>query len=105
VEVQALALEHGFKPESIKGEENTEFPIQPDSEFYDDLITEAIEHLQSLTIEGLWWGYSESGDFGLWPVDCDQCNGTGYKMLSRYYGLAPDCPDCKGTGNTLQIKQ
>lgn len=35
-------------------------------EYYDEIQDEAERFLQELTEDGLWWGSSDNGDFGLW---------------------------------------
>lgn len=102
VAVIELAESNGW--DSHKGDSERVNPL--DSEWYGEMTDEAIDFLQSLTLDGLWWGYSEhGGDFGLWLVDCDRCNGQGELAVDTIAGRFRDnCPSCHGTGNTLQIK-
>ncbi|RMD52160.1 hypothetical protein D6827_00590 [Candidatus Parcubacteria bacterium] len=57
--VQSLAREFGWSGEFASR----------DSQYYLDAWTEAEEYLNSLLPEGYYFGYNDSGDFGLWKED------------------------------------
>jgi hypothetical protein len=98
--IQAMAIINGWP-------QGKAIRIVNDSEFYHEATDEAIEFLNDLPglLEGLYFGYSESGDFGLWPIDCERCAGVGELAVDTLAGRMRDnCPDCEGTGNVLRYK-
>ncbi len=102
--VAVIELAESYGWDSHKGDSERVNPL--DSEWYGEMTDEAIEYLQSLTLDGLWWGYSENGDYGLWLVDCPKCKGHGFRDYMDTSGSFNEymCISCKGTGNELQIK-
>ena len=76
-EIQASAALHGWAPEAPEGvvpcdHEECERG-QPHEEFdhgilYDEATTEAEDFLNGLTADDVWFGPTESGDWGLWPL-------------------------------------
>ena len=72
--VVELAEDHaGFDPFPAEAEEHDprDFPggSLADYEYSDELWDDAVEHLQAVTEDGVYWGTNENGDFGLWEVE------------------------------------
>jgi hypothetical protein len=68
-QVQDFAREYGkvFKLDNIN-EDSDDFPI-----WQNEATSEAEEYLNNLTSDDVWFGSSESGDWGLWHI-CDADN-------------------------------
>jgi hypothetical protein len=65
--VQDFAREHGkvFKFDNIN-EDHADFPI-----WQNEATDESEEFLNELTSDDVYFGSSESGDWGLWPIEDD----------------------------------
>lgn len=65
------AIAHGFvieDPENLLGP-CRRYSDALDPQFYHDLTEESEEHMQQFAADGYAFGYSESGDWGLWPIE------------------------------------
>jgi hypothetical protein len=69
--VQQLAASHGWKYSAQFEMVNLADTDGSDSEAYPWAWDEAEDFLNGLTAEGVYFGSSESGDWGLWAVEDD----------------------------------
>ena len=67
--VQQLAASHGWKYSAQF--ETVNVHDDGDPEAYTWAWDEAEDFLNTLTAEGVWFGSTEGGDWGLWPVEDD----------------------------------
>jgi len=97
--VQSMAYNNGWRPKRDM--------VPHDDEFYHEAIDEAEDFLNDLpgVLDGLAFGSTDSGDWGLWPIDCEKCVGLGTVPVNTLAGkFKDDCPDCDGTGNVVKFK-
>ena len=76
--VQASALLHGWAPEEgmvpCEHEEcETAHEEADHGTFYHEATIEAEDFLNGLTADDVWFGPTESGDWGLWPLEEEDC--------------------------------
>tara|TARA_R110002051_G_scaffold262222_2_gene322154 strand:- start:445 stop:729 length:285 start_codon:yes stop_codon:yes gene_type:complete len=69
--VQQLAASHGWKYSAQFETVNLADTDGSDPEAYTWAWDEAEDYLNDLTDKSVWFGNSESGDFGLWSVEDD----------------------------------
>jgi len=72
--VQQLAASHGWKYSAQFETVKLADIDSPDrfSPTYDFAWDEAEQYLNTLTAEGVWFGSTEGGDWGLWAVESDE---------------------------------
>jgi hypothetical protein len=79
--VQAIAQSYGWTGETLN----------VDEEFYDEAIDEAEDYMNGLCPSGLWFGSSDGGDWGLWSLEENETDGTGWAgTFAHADGLSHD---------------
>ena len=66
--VQDFARNYGWEPD-LSGTNHSQAEML---EWLSELTDEAEAYLNDLTDGTVWFGSSESGDWGLWPMDSDE---------------------------------
>ena len=71
--VQELAASHGWRYSAARTQSGRQrWPVSRHSSEYTFAWDEAEDFLNDLTAEGVYFGSTESGDWGLWAIEDDE---------------------------------